>query len=588
MMGWVNKIMSAKRRLKSSFSKKIFLIMFLLCMVVLLISSAVIMSFSAKLLKQDAIRYNQRMTEELSSNIYTYFYDVEMRLSKIYALNDAKYALKLYKKDNQIESSMIQFAKDFYIEQLSDIDEVVGVNLFTCDDRCYSSYRKGHSKKSVMNLWTDNRVSKYHTLEDYWKDTGNKIYVYTYFDESFNCHIMRIGIKIIDIYSGDYLGTLIIDRYAQEFAEMIQKYVLYDDQQFSLSDSESMVLYPLDTVKTVEVKSEKDLVSLNISISKYKNLMLFSSFPVRSIEKNYYNTLSVVFITVGLLLFIALVTSLLFSRSLTYPLQELIKKMELVKSGNNETKIEIKSNDEIGELATGLNQLVARIVELVNHEYEQNIAINKTKLKALQAQINPHFLHNTFQVMGSIARKYNAPILNKMCMSLSAMFRYNLDMKNLYTTIGEELEHARNYFFIQSIRFNNEINYEVKCDVSVYEIKVPRLIIQPLLENAIEHGLRNKNGPKNILLSIIKDNDILRISIQDNGCGMDENQLDQLNSVDEETILERDNSIGIRNVRERIRLTYKTNGSMIVKSKQGEGTEIVINIPCAQEGKSFA
>ena len=175
-----------------------------------------------------------------------------------------------------------------------------------------------------------------------------------------------------------------------------------------------------------------------------------------------------VFITVGILVLIALITSFLFSQSLAHPLQQLIKKMELVKSGNNQALIEIKSNDEIGELATGLNQLVTRIVELVNHEYEQNIAINKTRLKALQAQINPHFMHNTFQVMGSIARKYNAPIINKMCMSLSSIFRYNLDMKNMYATIGEELAHARNYFFIQNIRFNNEINYEVRCDPKVY------------------------------------------------------------------------------------------------------------------------
>ena len=108
------------------------------------------------------------------------------------------------------------------------------------------------------------------------------------------------------------------------------------------------------------------------------------------------------------------------------------------------------------------------------------------------------------------------------------------------------------------------------------------------MENAIEHGLRNKIGSKDIYLTVINNQGRLVISLRDNGCGMDDRQLAILNSTDEATILESNNSIGISNVKERIMLTFKGNGSVIIKSTQGEGTEIIIDIPCIQEDKSFA
>ena len=202
----------------------------------------------------------------------------------------------------------------------------------------------------------------------------------------------------------------------------------------------------------------------------------------------------------------------------------------------------------------------------------------EVQIKALQAQISPHFLHNTLQTMSSIAMIQNAPDVKIICQCLSNMYRYNMNIEEEWVTLREEIRHIRNYLYIINKRYPEILRIYIRLEESMQTVYVPKLILQPIIENAIDHGLIPSRKSKKILKVYVRQDhneNKLRIYIVDNGAGMPPSVKDLLNKASQ--------SIGLHNVQTRLKLLCGKDFGLRLLSKEGKGTIVVIELPLREE-----
>lgn len=298
------------------------------------------------------------------------------------------------------------------------------------------------------------------------------------------------------------------------------------------------------------------------------------------------NSLRYILVLVGLLatLLIAVVSYVL-SHQISLPLSYLMKKMSRVEQGDFSQRMEVQGNNEIGRLSRIYNNMLDSISRLINEVYESKLVEKNAQLSALQAQINPHFLYNTLNIMKSISRIRGIEEVAEMSESLAELFQYS--MKNLQhpVPLRSELDHIGNYMKIQQHRFSGR--FELRSDIpgTLLQASVLKLTIQPLIENAIIHGLGRMRSGGCIELGARRSGRLLVIEVSDNGVGMDERRLVELrrslaaaNRFPEDE--DDKQGIGLRNIGQRIQLMYGEQYGIAIDSSPGRGTVVRLEFPC--------
>ncbi len=276
--------------------------------------------------------------------------------------------------------------------------------------------------------------------------------------------------------------------------------------------------------------------------------------------------LTMVFLIVMILLFLC---SILVSRSVTEPVHRLTKAMKEVEDGKWNVNLDIKGKDEIACLSRSFDQMVKKIHSLVLKTAQGEREKRTAELRILQAQINPHFLYNTLDTLQFKAYDTNDKEMVAMIRSLSTFFRISLSKGKELIPLEKELEHAKSYLTIQKIRFQDVLSYEfdIQAEGSFLVLK---LILQPLAENAIQHGIRPKLEPGWIHIRVWQQGDNLIMEVEDNGVGITEERLRRLKQeLKEGTARE---SYGLVNVNNRIRLLYGQDSGVAIESEEGKGT----------------
>ncbi len=235
--------------------------------------------------------------------------------------------------------------------------------------------------------------------------------------------------------------------------------------------------------------------------------------------------------------------------------------------------------DEIGELARNFNEMLDQMEELRKKENQANLLASQAQFKALQAQINPHFLYNTLDTMSSIAEIRDCPEVSILSQSLSNIFRYSLNMKDSFSTVAQEITHLKNYTYVMSVRMQDHVKYVYDIDEEALQSRIPRISIQPLVENALNHGLRNKRGEKEIHISVKKKGSMLEICVADNGVGMDAEEFNRLLRENSLNRAEQGSSIGLHNINARIKMKYGEEYGITLESVSGEGTCVRVLLP---------
>lgn len=270
------------------------------------------------------------------------------------------------------------------------------------------------------------------------------------------------------------------------------------------------------------------------------------------------------------LLIVALGSSLLFSNRVAKPLKKLEKAMEEVESGKLDQKVDIKGSSEAKSLAGHYSNMMVRVRNLLDDIQSKEKYLRTSELNALQSQINPHFLYNTLDTIIWSAEFQESDKVISLTKALAKFFRLSLGDGSEMTTIKDELDHVRQYLFIQKMRYEDKLQYEISSEEGISEIKIPKLILQPIVENAIYHGIRPKDGPGIIKISTVQSDTGIIFRIQDDGIGYD--------STTPEKKVIHGTGVGQVNVDQRIKLYYGDNFGITAKSELGVGTTIEVEI----------
>ncbi|MCP3772738.1 sensor histidine kinase [Paenibacillus sp. MZ04-78.2] len=320
-------------------------------------------------------------------------------------------------------------------------------------------------------------------------------------------------------------------------------------------------------------------------------LRIVKFIPMNYLTKGASSTLSFSFFTAVIFIVLAIMAAILTAYYTTKPIIRLTKSMKAVEFQNFDVSVSDIRSDEIGTLERRFNSMLQRIKELIQIEYKSKIEKRTAQLKAMQAQINPHFLQNALQAIGGIAISRNVPEIYEHVRAISDLFRYTIRMKSDLVTVADELEHVSNYLQIQKLRFQDMIRIHLNVDDECRSCQIPKFSLQPIVENCFVHGLEGKMAEWSITITAQKVLDEIEISIEDNGVGMEETRLEELRSRlnDESEERELGESLGLGNVHSRIKLIFGEEYGLFIDSRAGAGTTVKVVIPAVpQHGEEEA
>jgi two-component system, sensor histidine kinase YesM len=289
------------------------------------------------------------------------------------------------------------------------------------------------------------------------------------------------------------------------------------------------------------------------------------------------------FIIGGLTMAFAIVAAYFFTSSVAKPVLALRALMKRVEHGDLSARFEGARIDELGELGRGFNEMIERIRRLIDQVYAEQKSKREAELRILQEQIKPHFLYNTLDTIQWMAQEHRVDEVVSMVGALTSLFRIGLSKGKELISLPDEMEHVRSYLFIQKARYEDKFDYEISVQDGLRDCRVMRLILQPLVENAIYHGIKERRGHGELWVEARVENrdgvrDLL-LSVRDDGVGMDEDALARLTASLEEGSGPYLGGYGIRNVHERIRLTFGKPYGLSFSSVRDEGTEVIARHP---------
>ncbi|MVQ33165.1 sensor histidine kinase [Paenibacillus anseongensis] len=317
------------------------------------------------------------------------------------------------------------------------------------------------------------------------------------------------------------------------------------------------------------------------------NLWIVKFIPISYVNEGASTTLSFSFYTAMVSTLLAIILSVLIAYFTTKPIIRLTRSMKALEHLNFNVGVDKVRSDEIGTLERRFNSMLLKIKELVQIEYKSKIEKRTAQLKAMQAQINPHFLYNALQSIGGVALSRQAPEIYEYVRALSELFRYTIKMKSDLVTVADEIEHVTNYLQIQKLRFQDMIHIQMDIEEDCGHYELPKFILQPIVENCFVHGLEGKMGQWIIAIRVEKMMDDIEISIEDNGLGIDEARLEdirrQLSRPGEDQVI--GESMGMNNVNSRIKLIFGQEYGMFVTSSKGAGTTVKVVIPAIVKGE---
>ena len=294
---------------------------------------------------------------------------------------------------------------------------------------------------------------------------------------------------------------------------------------------------------------------------------------------NQKNLLFMGFI-IGLLAYILALVNAYISSRITTPIRKLEHSVNVIESGDLEAEVYIGGAEEVRHLGTSVQKMADRIRGLMQDIVTEHETRRRTEFDALQSQINPHFLYNTLDIIVWMIENEEKEKAVQIVTALGRFFRISLSRGRSIIPVKDELEHVRNYLMIQQNRFKNKFTYRVEADDAVLPMASVKLILQPIVENAIYHGMEFMDGDGEILVKAELKDGCTVMTVRDNGLGMTEETVEKLLSWDQPHAPSRRGSgIGVRNVHERIRIYFGEDYGLSIVSEPDEGTEVTIRMP---------
>ncbi|MCL7746227.1 sensor histidine kinase [Halalkalibacter alkaliphilus] len=314
--------------------------------------------------------------------------------------------------------------------------------------------------------------------------------------------------------------------------------------------------------------------------------LLVKRIPHTTLYESAYGValINIIFGVVGLTLVI--LATFFVSFKITSPIRVLVQNIKEVEKGNMQPQFHSLGNDEIGILGQRFKMMIERINHLINREYKLELENKTNQLKVLHSQINPHFLYNTLQSIGTMALKNKALDVYSSLTDLSQIMRYSMNMDQDIVPLEKEINYTKAYLLLQKQRFGEDLNYILEVEEGALDIQVPKMILQPIIENYFKHGFDTREELGEIKVVCKKKESYLFIAIRDNGVGIPEKRLKEIQNLlyTNKESAKSDSSIGLKNVYARLQLYYSEQAIFKIQNRSTGGVQVTIKLPLELEG----
>ena len=479
-------------------------------------------------------------------------------------------------------------------------DQLLALYLYDTQDKVVSAYRYNASS-FPRDLYQTEYDSNTERLYDYVHDKRTDFMISGYYNPIAKRNVVRLVLKLHNYdEERENIGYLVCDINSSAFTSIMSKYVDVEQVCLWLQPVGDQVIAKTGQASVSQKRIQKQLAKvvenyynsdqleqeydgnylIQVSQEDYnlEAFVLVSQSLLTATQKSLIRTLLI--IMAGMIGAIVLLVFML-SRWMTKPVEEMRNTIVRIKNGESSLRVSpVGWSEELTVLGTEFNEMLDRIQAMAEEELQNKMLVERTEFKMFQAQINPHFLYNTLNTMSGIANAQNCPLVSGICHSLSAIFRYSLNMTDELSTIQNEMDHVRNYLYVMDVRNGSSVAYEYQIDNATLKDRLPRICLQPVVENALTHGLRNtRRKDKKLLIRSEHIGENLVVTISDNGTGMDAEAMNILLKKNDRKRVETGVSIGILNVNARLKQLFGPEYGLWIESQAGEGTTVTITVP---------
>ncbi|WP_342435606.1 sensor histidine kinase [Paenibacillus sp. FSL L8-0436] len=477
-------------------------------------------------------------------------------------------------------------------------DDLVGIHVIMDKGKIYNY-------GNYMNVVDP----EYHT-EDWYHElkasTGKMVWLGVYehslIDEVEDSPVFAFGRQIYDLNEHKPIGIVLYETNPQPVLDALdnlklgahsQVYLMSQDGRFvsSATDPSPVVenLPSLQGDKDVIVQQESDRLIVASKLS-FSGWWVMSITPDEDLNVELNEMKRYLLIVISILIFVSTLIASIVSQTISSPLKKVIREMKQVEIGNFRGVVNVSSYQEINILVASFNRMVRRIEELIERVKLSSVSEKNAELHALQSQVNPHFLYNTLDMIYWMLDEEANEQLGELVLSLSSMFRYSSQWEDgAEVTLEEEMEQIGHYLKIISIRLEGRLHIVAEVDERWLNIRVPKMTVQPVIENAVKHGLESLNRQGILKVYTREEGNVLKLFVEDNGNGMNAEQLERLqDSLNGDSPKEGGKGgIGLQNLHRRLQYMFGDGYGLQIQSLPGEGTQVAIMLPIRVEGDTY-
>ncbi|RCX19365.1 two-component system sensor histidine kinase YesM [Anaerobacterium chartisolvens] len=580
-----------KVRFIGSFRFKLILMLVLLILIPLIVFSLLLFGWVKDIISEKYSESAIQSVRESAINIDYRLNDLKEFTNIIMTNSDFVTILKETgsKSDNAIAYENI--LRNFFTSR----EDIEGISVYSGDSFYYVGSNKGE-KTEYNTGWFKNLSGSHGEIQ--WINTRlEKIKIMA---GDFDKYYFSIGRKLVDLNTLEELGTMVVDidegvlekSYKNlEGAGAVDIFIIDSQGKIISHPQKSMIgTDARDKLAVRKVMEDgRDFGKLSYREDYKDNMVIYSTCGttgwklVEVIPGNYLyseiDKIKIIVIDIGIVyLVLAFCAALFFSVKLTKPMMHMMKKMKQAEGGNLNTRIDIVRKDELGHLGISFNNMLSKIKSLMEQQIEEERIKKEIELEALHAQINPHFLYNTLNTIKWMAKMQGAKNISSTVTALIKLLRVSINLSNEMITLREEIEYVKNYVLIQKIRFNEQFEINYSIDEDCMECRIPKLILQPVVENAIIYGAREDSSSHlNIEISAGRQGSGMWLKVSDNGPGIEEEALQRIFKTEKN--VNKFSVVGLNNIVARIKHYFGEKYGIEITTEPGKGTSVLLNLP---------
>lgn len=541
--------------------------------------------------EQNVLSSSQQLVEQMQISLDSYIKELErLTIAPLYdedIINILKNHNGSYTKGTYLTVDEQHKMNMFLSSMIFDREDVVSILIFTNDGVLFDN-----AYTSTKQFWELNNTA---WMEQADKEDGGLFIVpphtVNYYSDG-EKEVIALTRVLREPYTHEQIGYIKIDLKVNSLEHMFTALSDSNDSKLYIYDRDDHVLYPnTGEGDGQDIQHDSSLYASAVSESAYTGLKVMVQLSLHELKQEARELTSYTLLVSIISLLAAIFLATFISNRLVVPIRYLEKKMRLVKQGSFKERVAVTSNDEIGRLSTGFNQMIEELERLLKEVYMTRLRERDAEIAALQSQMSPHFLYNTLESINMLAIQNNQWMISDIAASLGRLLRYTVSSREQpFVLLRDELQFVESYLQIQALRFGDGLNTSIDVEPELKQAVVIKLILQPIVENVFEHAMGSQTV--NLHIHVFRTDGQIVLAVEDDGVGMDEQSLLQLNerlkfeSIDQELMLDLEpkrSGYALRNIHQRIQLLYGKSFGLSLKNNDGKGMTVSICLPLKWE-----